>query len=223
MGRGETIEDLAVLTGVPASTIRMYQHIGILDPPQRQGRIGIYSSAHVKRIETILELKDLGFSLSGIRVLLNPEARTQLLTKTLGEGDPIAEPGSLVDGRVQFLSLLQSLDDEEGSLRRLFEGTSKGERLPVTQASIELARLAVGIGVPTDVILDEMRYLRDTADDLAQHYVELLKAEDFDRKLLDGFVSAQDRSEIADFWVVLLRQALSFAIERSLRRLLESD
>lgn len=223
MGRGETIEDLSVLTGVPASTIRMYQHIGILDPPQRQGRIGIYNSGHVKRIETILELKDLGFSLSGIRVLLNPEARNQLLTETLGEGDPKAEPVSLADGRVQFLSLLQNIDDEEGTLRRLFEGTHDRERLPVTQASIELARVAVEIGVPTDVILNEMRYIRDTADDLARHYVELLKAEGFDRKLPDGLVRAQDRKEVVEFWVVLLRQALSFAIERSLRHRLTPD
>ena len=41
-----TIDELAHHSGLPASTIRLYQTKGVLPPPTKQGRVGYYGEGH---------------------------------------------------------------------------------------------------------------------------------------------------------------------------------
>jgi DNA-binding transcriptional MerR regulator len=65
-----SIDDLAQRSGLPARTIREYQTMGVLPPPERRGRVGIYRQAHLSRLELIGRLQHRGYSLAGIRDLL---------------------------------------------------------------------------------------------------------------------------------------------------------
>jgi DNA-binding transcriptional MerR regulator len=85
---GMTIDDLARLSQTPARTIREYQTMRVLPPPVRQGRIGIYGKQHVERLELIARLQRRGYSLAGIRDLLDAWAAGSDLTALLG-----VEPG----------------------------------------------------------------------------------------------------------------------------------
>ncbi|MFI7709328.1 MerR family transcriptional regulator [Nonomuraea sp. NPDC049480] len=64
------IDELARRTGIPVRTIREYQSMGVLPPPERRGRIGIYRQFHLSRLELIARLQRRGYSLAGIRDLL---------------------------------------------------------------------------------------------------------------------------------------------------------
>jgi DNA-binding transcriptional MerR regulator len=65
-----TIDELARRVGLPVRTIREYQTTGLLPPPTRRGRVGMYGRNHEHRLELVRRLQARGYSLAGIRDLL---------------------------------------------------------------------------------------------------------------------------------------------------------
>ena len=69
---------LAERTGVKVETIRYYEQVGLLPPPERsEGNQRRYGRRHAERLAFIKHARDLGFSVDSIRTLLklsdNPE------------------------------------------------------------------------------------------------------------------------------------------------------
>ena len=61
------IHELTQLTGVPAKTIRYYEAIGLLPPPQRaDNNYRLYTPATAERLRYIVSARSLGFSLAEI-------------------------------------------------------------------------------------------------------------------------------------------------------------
>lgn len=93
-----TVDELAAAAGVPTRTIREYQTMGLLPPPDKRGRIGLYRPAHRRRLELIGRLQARGYSLAGIRDLLTSWHDGHDLTDVLGLGPDelvhIDEPGT---------------------------------------------------------------------------------------------------------------------------------
>jgi len=86
-----TVDELARSADVPVRTIREYQTLGLLAPPQRRGRVGTYDDGHLRRLRLIARLQDRGYSLAGIRDLLDAWAAGRTLPGVLGvELGPIA-------------------------------------------------------------------------------------------------------------------------------------
>src|SRR5262245_64256776 len=67
---GVTVDELARDAGLPVRTIREYQTMKLLPPPVRRGRVGLYSHDHRRRLELIARLQRRGYSLAGIKDLL---------------------------------------------------------------------------------------------------------------------------------------------------------
>jgi len=62
---------LSSSTGVNIETIRYYERIGLLPPPQRtRGRHRLYTNQHLKVLNLVRRARDLGFSLNDVRALL---------------------------------------------------------------------------------------------------------------------------------------------------------
>jgi Cd(II)/Pb(II)-responsive transcriptional regulator len=71
MSEHVSIGELAKETGVKVVTIRYYEQVRVLPPPERtQGNYRTYSREHAKRLRFIRRCRDLGFSLDEIRDLL---------------------------------------------------------------------------------------------------------------------------------------------------------
>jgi DNA-binding transcriptional MerR regulator len=71
MDKKLTIGDLAEATGVPPKTIRYYEEIGILPPPQRtEARYRLYSETDVRRLELIRRARLLDMALPEVRELV---------------------------------------------------------------------------------------------------------------------------------------------------------
>lgn len=64
------VDALASRAGVSVDTVRFYQAKGLLDAPQREGRLAYYSEDHLETLARIRDLKDKGFTLTSIRRLL---------------------------------------------------------------------------------------------------------------------------------------------------------
>jgi DNA-binding transcriptional MerR regulator len=93
-----TVDELARLAGVPVRTIREYQSRGLVPPPRRRGRVGLYNDAHRERLRLIDRLQARGYSLAGIADLLGRWRDGADLAEVLGL-DPdqlvhVDEPGA---------------------------------------------------------------------------------------------------------------------------------
>ena len=66
-----TLDELAARSGMTPRNIREWQTHGLLPPPERRGRIGIYSADHLSRIERIKSLRAEGVLLDVIGRILD--------------------------------------------------------------------------------------------------------------------------------------------------------
>lgn len=74
------ISDLAEKLGITTRTIRLYEKMGLVDPPKRtEGKVRYYEKGDIKRFKFVLKLKALGLSLEEMKELaelFNKEAKT---------------------------------------------------------------------------------------------------------------------------------------------------
>jgi len=64
------ISDLAEKLGITTRTIRLYEKMGLVDPPKRtEGKVRYYEKADVKRFKFVLKVKELGLSLEEMKEL----------------------------------------------------------------------------------------------------------------------------------------------------------
>lgn len=69
--RATTIGGLAKASGVKVTTIRYYESIGLIDPPDRsEAGQRLYDRNAIERMNFIRHARDLGFSLDAIRELI---------------------------------------------------------------------------------------------------------------------------------------------------------
>lgn len=87
-GRGIRIEGLAAETGVSTRNIRAYQSLGLLPPPTLSGRVGLYGPEHAERLRAIARLQQRGFSLAGVRELLQALETGRSLAELIGLPTP---------------------------------------------------------------------------------------------------------------------------------------
>jgi len=74
LGRQFTIGQLGREVQIPASTVRYYERIGLLEPEDRsQGNYRLYGQASLSRLQFIRAAQAIGFTLDDIQALLGPE------------------------------------------------------------------------------------------------------------------------------------------------------
>lgn len=64
------IGEAAQQAGVPSSTLRYWERVGLLPAPQRVGGRRRYDADDQRRLQVVVLAKQLGFSLAEIRVIL---------------------------------------------------------------------------------------------------------------------------------------------------------
>jgi DNA-binding transcriptional MerR regulator len=110
-----TIDDLARRVQLPVRTIREYHTMRLLPPPERRGRLGLYGSRHVQRLQLIARLQRRGYSLAGIRDLLAAWESGTDLTTLLGvdESQAALDETPLRLTRAELFQRLPALDGAE--------------------------------------------------------------------------------------------------------------
>ncbi len=84
-----SIDELAVLVGLPTRTIREYRTQGLISPPRMVGRVGRYHETHRSRLDLIGRLKAREYSLAAIADLCAASTSGRSLEEVLG-GSPAA-------------------------------------------------------------------------------------------------------------------------------------
>lgn len=181
-----TIEDLAHESGVPVSTVRMYQARGLLPAPSKRGRVGFYGPGHLARMRLIGRLQEEGFSLASIKHLADAWEDGRGLSDVLGLEAQVAdwdrrpvqlqpdELASMFDG-AELTPDLVARAQKLGLLELTTDGAVNVADIEFLRVGTQLVRLGVS---PTEV-LDEYEALQDTTRDVAGRFVAL-----FDRHFL---------------------------------------
>jgi DNA-binding transcriptional MerR regulator len=154
-----TIDELARRVGLPVRTIREYQTTGLLPPPTRRGRVGMYGRNHEHRLELVQRLQARGYSLAGIRDLLESWRDGGDLGEVLGlvadQLVHVEEPGAPATvsqlARVIPELVPDRLDELIGT--GVVEACGPDRYCVPSPSLLQLARDAIGVGFVPDAVL----------------------------------------------------------------------
>ena len=171
------IDDLAGLVGLPVRTIREYQTLGILPAPRREGRVGLYGSSHLRRLQLIARLRERGYSLAGIGDLLGSWSAGSDLGEVLGlEPDQLVhvdEPGAPATLE-QLHALLPALvPDHLAALEScgVVERCEPGGFCVPSPSLLQLAIDAQAAGLPVEGVIALLEAIARAADSVADQVV----------------------------------------------------
>ncbi|MFN2536787.1 MAG: MerR family transcriptional regulator [Mycobacteriales bacterium] len=227
------IDDLARAAGTTVRNVRVYQDRGLLPPPRREGRTGVYSDAHLARLRLIGSLLEKGYTFAHIAEFLAAWQRGRNLTDLLGLEEVLTTPWSdEVDDYVTAEQLGELFGDEltpENAAvaveQRLVVPEGDRFRVPsprLLHAGSELVKA----GIPLTVVLGLSAALADDMDRTAKRLVGavadhavLPRTESFDGSLAEV-------SELINRLKPLARLAvdahLAFAMERTIREMVQA-
>jgi DNA-binding transcriptional MerR regulator len=213
-----TVDELARAANTMTTTVRMYQNKGLLDPPVREGRIGIYDESHLTRIRLITELQRRGHSLAGIAELLDSYERGEPLTDLLGLS-ALREPTPV---RIPLVELVERLGGTELSPADMVRAATAGlvevdgdEAVIADRRFLDIGTSLVELGIPATAVLDEWDSLSHVMAAVSARFVDV-----FETHLLPQLESASlaEISTTVDKLAGLAREVTMTALERSLRR-----
>jgi DNA-binding transcriptional MerR regulator len=170
-----SVTELAERSGVPVSSIRMYQQRKLLAPPERRGRNGVYNQTHLDRLNLIERLQAKGYSLAAILDVIQQGAGG--LDRLLDSELPALAEESVT---MTLLELVQQLPSADFSLETL-QRTSALGLLEINGSEVTVRRpafLAAGqalasLNVPTSAILDAYESLRANVALIAVEFAHL--------------------------------------------------
>lgn len=194
------LEQLAHEANTTVRNIRAYRDRGLLPPPRRQGRIALYSDAHLARLRLVADLLGRGYTLNSIAELLEAWERGKDIGDVLGLEEALTSPWSaeapIEVTRSELEALLPAgttpdmLDEilDLGIIERVSEPAATPEDEGAAEERfriVSLRELASGgellaAGVSGREVLTLARYLHDTVDEIAATITELIRTRVFD-------------------------------------------
>jgi DNA-binding transcriptional MerR regulator len=87
-----TIDELAREAGATVRNIRAYQERGILPPPRRVGRVGMYGEAHLARLKIIGSMLARGYTLANVAELVEAWEQGHNVAEVIGLEAAVTSP-----------------------------------------------------------------------------------------------------------------------------------
>ncbi|ROO30218.1 MerR family transcriptional regulator [Salinisphaera orenii] len=200
-----SIDALARETGTTVRNIRAYQDRGLLPPPERRGRKGIYNDAHFSRLRIINRLLERGYTLANIGELIESWERGNDIGHLLGLETAVASPWSdEVPDYVTMAELLRKFSGNfsRSALRRAVELDiirPEGMRYRVpSPRMLHAGAELVAAGIPLEDMLEVVAYLRSNVEQAADEMVRLVAKHVFDRYGEGQLPPADDMPALAD-------------------------
>jgi DNA-binding transcriptional MerR regulator len=175
-----TVDELARRAELPVRTIREYQTMGLVPPPERRGRVGVYGASHVTRLGLISRLQERGYSLAGIRDLLGAWRDGGDLGEILGLAPDqlvhVEEPGAPVttDQLARLLPDLAPVGLEDLLATGVVEECGPDRYCVPSPSLLQLAADALGAGYDANRVLGLLRSVHEAAESMADAAVTAL-------------------------------------------------
>ncbi|MCQ0033874.1 MerR family transcriptional regulator [Burkholderia glumae] len=175
-----TVDELARVTDTTVRNVRAYQDRGLLAPPRKRGRVGIYDDTHVARLKVINHLLARGYTLANIQDLIKAIDEGHDLRSILGLENAIGGRWSHERPKTYSLADLVGMFGPQtpASLARVTElGLLERRGLSFvakTPGLIEAAAALVREGIPVRELVDAIMIARPHFDAIARVLVDLV-------------------------------------------------
>jgi DNA-binding transcriptional MerR regulator len=224
-----TIDELSRKAGSTVRNVRAYQDKGLLPPPRRKGRLGVYSEIHLARLRLIGKLLDRGYTLGNIAELISAWEKGQDIAKLIGLESAITSPFSTeLPTYITFEALYEMFGPAADSAALMLSANLgilelEGDRVRVTSprllnAGAELAK----VGLPLHLLLSQISDLRGDVHKIAYRFVQLIIDQVFNKYGEDRLPPANEVPRIAEL-VRRLRPMAQTVVEVELARALEDN
>lgn len=182
------IRELSERSGTTVRNIRAYQDRGLIPPPQRRGRVSIYSEEHLARLRVITEMLDRGYTLASISDLFSAMEAGHDIADLLGLQRAVSSPWTDETPQTYSLTELMRLFGGRFSPRWLMIATDLG-LLEQTGAKfrapspriVQVAAQLVEAGIPFEDMVSVVRKLRANVEAAAEDMVRLIERHCFDK------------------------------------------
>lgn len=181
------IDDLAQAAGTTVRNVRAYQDRGLIPPPERRGRTGYYTDAHLARLRVIGALLDRGYTIANISELLETWQSGRDLGQMLGLEAAIVSPWT--DEEPEYMSMAQLIKDfgtafsptalAQAHALGIIELDGLRLRVP-SRRMLFAAKELVAAGIPLEDMLAIVRMLRGNVERVANEMVLLVVKYVFD-------------------------------------------
>ncbi|ALK33363.1 MerR family transcriptional regulator [Burkholderia plantarii] len=175
-----TVDELARVTDTTVRNVRAYQDRGLLTPPRKRGRVGIYDDTHVARLKVINHLLARGYTLANIQDLIKAIDDGHDLRSILGLENAIGGRWSHERPKTYSLADLVTMFGPQtpSSLARVTElGLLERRGLSFvakTPGLIEAAAAMAREGIPVRELVDAIMIARPHFDAIARVLVDLV-------------------------------------------------
>ncbi|MCU4186993.1 MerR family transcriptional regulator [Acidiferrimicrobium sp. IK] len=224
-GQDYRIDELAREAGTTVRNVRAYQDRGLLPPPRRAGRVGLYSAAHLARLRLIGELLGRGYTLSNIGEMVGSWERGQDLSELLGLESALIGPwtddrAAPVDAE-QLSQLFGEIDDprvvDEAVTAGLIEVVDGEMRMPNPKL-LEAAAILVQHGMPLAELLVVAKSVTEATEQIATAFVGLIVRNVFEP--LESPIPSSDIRRLAEL-VRQMRPLAKSVVDAELARAME--
>jgi DNA-binding transcriptional MerR regulator len=198
------IDELAQLAATTVRNVRVYQDRELLAPPRRDGRVGIYTDAHLARLRLIGQLLRRGYTFANIRELVTVWERGGDLAEILDLESAVGHPWSdeipaYVTG--DRLGEMFGAELTPDNLARavtlgLLEPDGGRYRVPSPRLLSAGAEL-VAAGMTLRAVLDLAGRLRAHVDAAASDLAGTVTSHVLAAHLRDGLLQGQDIADVA--------------------------
>jgi DNA-binding transcriptional MerR regulator len=221
-----TVDELARVTDTTVRNVRAYQDRGLLAPPEKRGRVGVYDDTHVSRLKLINHLLTRGYTLANIHDLIMAVDEGHDLRSILGLETAIGGRWSRErPKKFSLIELLQMFGDK-ASPGALAKAVDLGllERDGLSFVSGNPTALAAGAslakeGIPLTDLLDAVGIARPHFNAVAKALVDLVVRQ-LDRYDADALPPPADVPALAEaIWRV--RPLAMVLVESEMNRALE--
>ncbi|MGH8447431.1 MAG: MerR family transcriptional regulator [Solimonas sp.] len=223
-----TIDELARTGGTTVRNVRAYQDRGLLSPPERRGRVGIYTGEHLRRLQLINQLLSRGYTLGNIQELFEGLEKGQQLHDFIGLEKAISSPWSNETPRLftmtELLKLYGIAAFAPSTLSRVLKlGLLVPEGLRFRAPNPKILYAGAGLtkaGMPLDDMLMLVEHLRANVERVADEIVQMVV------RLLDRYDGrlppVEDVPKLAEL-IWRLRPLANMAVDSEVSRALEKS
>ena len=187
-GKEYGVEALARAAGTTVRNVRAYQDRGLLAPPERRGRTGVYTEAHLARLRVIGQLLQRGYTLASIGELFAALEQGHDIADLLGLERAVTSPWTDEEPVLYSLADIVALFGGAFAPAWLAKAAGLGILVPdgamfrapspkLLQAGAELVKA----GIPLDEMLDVVAQLRANVEQASESMVRLVEQHVFDR------------------------------------------
>jgi len=227
-----TVDELARVSDSTVRNIRAYQDRGLLAPPEKRGRVGVYDDTHASRLKLIHHLLARGYTLANIQDLIKAIDEGHDLRSILGLENAIGSRWSQERPKKYSLVELAKMFGVKGTPASLTKTVAKAVELGLLErdglafvarspATLDAGATMAQAGIPLADLFDAVRESRPHFDAIAKALVDLVVRQ-LDRYESDALPPPADVPALVDaIWrvrplgMVLVESEMNRALEEA--------